>query len=305
MDAPLDLYRASREELITVDLRQREQIAALEQEVARLRAELTTQRAEMARLTERVGTLLAALEPPDDDAGAPRPTTMRGLKRGEHGRAAGPARDRKRRARLWATAHAADGAPDPCGRDLPALPVGPAWGHGAAHARGHRDRAGPSQRHRARLPRTPLPALWGRWLPGPELDGVVVGQGRLGVGLLSLIAVLGEELRLPMAGIQWYLGAVHGLHLSVGGLVGALHTVATRAAPVVAHLQAAIRASPVLHADETGWREDGTNGYLWTSATTTERLFVRGNRARGAGSGHRRGLSRRAGQRFLCRLHHL
>ena len=44
-----------------------------------------------------------------------------------------------------------------------------------------------------------VPAVGGRWLPGPELAGVVVGQGRLGVGLLSLIAVLREELRLPIA----------------------------------------------------------------------------------------------------------
>ena len=37
MDAPLDLYRASREELIAVVLRQREQIADLEQRLARPR----------------------------------------------------------------------------------------------------------------------------------------------------------------------------------------------------------------------------------------------------------------------------
>ena len=40
---------------------------------------------------------------------------------------------------------------------------------------------------------------------------MVIGQGRLGVGLLSLIAVLREELRLPIAAIQWYLAGVHGL----------------------------------------------------------------------------------------------
>jgi hypothetical protein len=42
-----------------------------------------------------------------------------------------------------------------------------------------------------------------RWQPGPELDEAVVGQGRLGVGLLSLIATLREELRLPVERIQW------------------------------------------------------------------------------------------------------
>jgi transposase len=47
------------------------------------------------------------------------------------------------------------------------------------------------------------PRFQGRWQPAPEVDGLVVGQGRLGVGLLSLITTLREELRLPIRGIQW------------------------------------------------------------------------------------------------------
>ena len=37
----------------------------------------------------------------------------------------------------------------------------------------------------------------------------------------------------------------------------------------------------MLHADETGWREDGHNGYAWTFSTPTERVFVHGGRDRG------------------------
>jgi hypothetical protein len=124
------------------------------------------------------------------------------------------------------------------------------------------------------------PRCQGRWLPAPGLGGQVVGQGRLGVGLLSLIATLREELRLPIERIQWYLHAVHGLALSVGAIVAASATLATRAAPLVARIQADIRAGPVVHADETGWRQDGANGYAWTFSTPTERLFVRGSRER-------------------------
>src|SRR5688500_10710902 len=97
MDAPLDLYRASREELIALVLRQREQILDLEQEMARLRAEVATQRAEMTRLTDRVGALLAALEGPPGDEGSPRPTTMPGLKRAATRRPSTPPRARHRR----------------------------------------------------------------------------------------------------------------------------------------------------------------------------------------------------------------
>jgi hypothetical protein len=119
-----------------------------------------------------------------------------------------------------------------------------------------------------------------RWVPPAEVDGLVDGQHRLGVGLVSLIATLREELRLPIEHIQWYLAIRHGLALSVGAIVGALHRVAARGQAVVEQIVARIRASPVVHADETGWREDGVNGYAWTISTPTERSFVRGRRER-------------------------
>src|SRR5207237_1224914 len=65
--------------------------------------------------------------------------------------------------------------------------------------------------------RWPNPACRARVVPprasAAEL-GVASARGRLGVGLVGLIAALRAELRLPLAGIQWYLGAVHGLELS-------------------------------------------------------------------------------------------
>jgi transposase len=124
------------------------------------------------------------------------------------------------------------------------------------------------------------PRCGGRWQPGPELEGVVVGRGRLGVGLLSLVAWLWAEGRLPFAVIQAYLAQVHRLHLSQGALVGAMRTVAERGKDLVAAQLAAIRASPVVHVDETGWREDGVNGYLWTFATPERRYYVHGRRER-------------------------
>jgi hypothetical protein len=108
--------------------------------------------------------------------------------------------------------------------------------------------------------------------------GVLSGRQRLGVHLVSLIATLRAELRLPVALIQWYLGAVHRLELSAGAIVGVLHRVATAGAATVAQIRAAIRASPVVHADETGLRQDGANGYLWSFSTQRERYFLWGRR---------------------------
>ena len=124
------------------------------------------------------------------------------------------------------------------------------------------------------------PACRRRCTPPAELGGVVLGQQRLGVNLLSLIATLREEGRLPIRSVQWYLDTVHQLRLSVGAIVSAIHRTAQRAQPAVAAILDRIRASPVVHADETGWRQSGANGYVWTFSTPTERYFLRRGRGK-------------------------
>ena len=119
-----------------------------------------------------------------------------------------------------------------------------------------------------------------RCTPPAVLDGVVLGQQRRGVNLLSLIATLREEGRLPIRSVQWYLDTVHQLRRSVGAIVSAIHRTAQRAQPAVAQVLERIRASPVVHADETGWRQNGNNGYVWTFSTPTERYFLRRGRGK-------------------------
>ena len=111
-----------------------------------------------------------------------------------------------------------------------------------------------------------------RRLPRDPLREVAVGRQRLGINpvsstgqaLVSLIAALREEGRLPIRTIQWYLQTVHQLKLSAGAIVRVVHQVAQQARPAVAEALERIRSSPVVHADETGWRENGVNGYVWT-----------------------------------------
>ena len=110
-----------------------------------------------------------------------------------------------------------------------------------------------------------------RWhSPHLDLSAQVSGQGRIGHGIASLVAYLRTTLRLPIRSIQDYLQTRHRLHLSSGELVALLDQVREAAADTLAGLQKALRQSPVLHADETGWRQDGQNGYVWTFATAGE-----------------------------------
>ena len=117
-----------------------------------------------------------------------------------------------------------------------------------------------------------------RWVPQAELEEQVLGHQRFGIELLSLIATLREEGRLPVETIQWYLRTVHQLEISVGAIVAACQTVAQHGQAVLEEIRAKVRGSPVLNADETGWRENGHNGYVWTFSTPTERYFIRGSR---------------------------
>ena len=117
-----------------------------------------------------------------------------------------------------------------------------------------------------------------RRAPPADLAGVALGKQRLGVNLLSLMAALREDGRLPFRTIQWYLRTVHQLGLSLDAIVGAVHQVARRGQPELARIVDRIRASPVVHADETGWRQNGANGCVWTFGTPTQRYFLRRGR---------------------------
>jgi transposase len=114
----------------------------------------------------------------------------------------------------------------------------------------------------------------GTWREAPlDVSREVRGQGRIGVKLTSVIAYLRTVMRLPVRQIQAYLTTLHGLKISSGEIVELLHRAKTQLQPVVAALKQQIRASPAVQADETGWREDGKNGYIWSVSTPRVRYY--------------------------------
>ena len=275
----IDLKNASRDELIRLVIAQHERITALEVVVAEQRAVIATLEATVAQLTQRVGELLAAQAASSDAAaGTGRPQGMPGLKPAT-GKARPPKPPRKRREQAFVrhrmeptqrVVHAVDHCPT-CGllltggsvkrrREVIAVPVAPAV-----------------VTEHVFLERC-CPHCHTRHTPPVDLGEAVVGKQRFGVGLVSLIATMREEARLPVATIQWYLRTFHGLSVSAGAIVGALHQVARAGAATLAAIREEIRGSPVAHGDETGWREAGVNGYVWVFCTPTAQYFTRGSR---------------------------
>jgi transposase len=110
-------------------------------------------------------------------------------------------------------------------------------------------------------------------------DGVV-GQQRFGPNLLALIGTWHEVGRMPVRVIQRLLGTLFAVHVSLGAIAGTLRMLAMRGTEQVEAMREAIRTSPVVHADETGWRQDGQNGYVWQISTPTACYFEWGRRSR-------------------------
>jgi hypothetical protein len=243
-------------------------------EIAELRAEHETTRAAMAELravNEQLRTRVLALEgelaklkkggprgmpglKPDEPAGQAEATPRRRRERGV---------GRARSAPTRSVVHAIEQCPD-CGTALS--------GGSVKRTREVIDLVpGAAEVVEHLVVERRCPRCRRRVVPTVDLGDQVVGQQRLGITLLALIVTLREAGRLPVEMIQWYLATVHALHLSVGAIIAASHQVAARGAATIDQIREQVRAGPVVHADETGWRQNGKPGYLWTFSTPTER----------------------------------
>lgn len=110
-----------------------------------------------------------------------------------------------------------------------------------------------------------------------EADGVV-GRHRFGPRLMALISLWHESSRMTVRTIQEQLETLFSVHVSLGAIEDALHTVSVRGESRVTAIREEIRQNEVVHSDETGWREDGQNRYVWLIATPTARYFEIGRR---------------------------
>lgn len=256
-----DLTDAMREDVLAVIAAQQATIRTLERTVATLQARV-------ADLERRLGSSGGGGMP-----GLKPPATPRSRATGQPRKRRPQAFVRRRSAPTRTVEHAVETCPN-CGtplaggwlhrrREVIALPVV------SAEVVEHRILArqcGGCQR---------------RVLPASADLGVAVGQMRLGPRVVSLIVTLRSEQRLPVRAIQRHLATVSGLHLGLGTIVGVTQRGAAVAAPALAAIDAAIQASPAVNLDETGWRQDGRNGYVWTASTPTACRFIYGSRQKG------------------------
>ena len=113
-----------------------------------------------------------------------------------------------------------------------------------------------------------------RWLAKPSASELgAQGKRRFGASVQSLVASLHIGCRVPMRMIGKLMWELFGLRISDGEVVKLLDGVKGAGEPEIARLRERVRGASAVCADETGWRENGENGYLWGFFTEQARYF--------------------------------
>ena len=98
-------------------------------------------------------------------------------------------------------------------------------------------------------------------------------HAQLGINALATAAVLRVVHRLPFAQVASVLAGLSGLSVSRGGVARQLRRLGDWLDPYYERVKLALRASPRVNGDETGWRTNGRNGYLWAVTGPRHTLY--------------------------------
>ncbi|MBI4398126.1 MAG: IS66 family transposase, partial [Candidatus Omnitrophica bacterium] len=99
-----------------------------------------------------------------------------------------------------------------------------------------------------------------------------VPHGYLGPNILVQTVLLKYHHGLPYNKIKELFGSLCQFEVSEGALAGALQRISEWLGVEMGVILEAIRSSPNIHADETGWKISGVNHWLW--AFVNERLAL-------------------------------
>lgn len=119
------------------------------------------------------------------------------------------------------------------------------------------------------------------YVPKVDLSDEVIGTHRIGIRLMSLVSYLTITARVPKRTICKILKSLYNLEIGYGEINKILTAVANRCKGEADKILFAVRGSPYIHADETGWRENGKSGYIW-SLSTPELRYFNWDRSRGS-----------------------
>jgi transposase len=100
-----------------------------------------------------------------------------------------------------------------------------------------------------------------------------IPHAQLGLNALCTAMMMRVCHRLPFRQITRLFLDLPGLKISPGAIVKQIKRIGKWLGKQYHRLKLVIRAAGVVHADETGWRTNGRNGYLWTLNTADHTLY--------------------------------
>jgi transposase len=110
----------------------------------------------------------------------------------------------------------------------------------------------------------------------PTRAAVPVGvpTGGFGPRVQAIVTLCTGAYHLSKRTTQDVMADLFGLPMSLGTITNLEQATAQALVAPVAEAQAAVRAQPVAHLDETGWREGRTRAWLWVAVTAWVTVFA-------------------------------
>jgi transposase len=101
-----------------------------------------------------------------------------------------------------------------------------------------------------------------------------VSCGAFGPRLSAMLAVCTAKYRLSKRAVREMLSDFLGVELSLGSVSNVEKQVSAALEKPTEEARAYVRSAPVVHADETSWRENKKKAWLWVAATPLVSVFI-------------------------------
>lgn len=112
----------------------------------------------------------------------------------------------------------------------------------------------------------------------PEIKDALPNAS-LSLRSMLVIAYMKTVERLPAARVSGIMNDIFGLSVTKGEIMNIIHLLSKHLGSAYRSLVKRIRRSESRYIDETSWRVDGKNGYMWVFVTEAESLYVIGTRS--------------------------
>jgi transposase len=100
-----------------------------------------------------------------------------------------------------------------------------------------------------------------------------IPHGQLGLNALATGVLLRVTHRLPFRQVSKIFADLPEITVSPGAITRQVQRISNWLEDDYQQLLVSVRSAPQVHADETGWRTDGKNGWLWALTTPTQTVY--------------------------------